>query len=247
MKRITGSLATAVALMWTALLQAQPPQQPQLPTAEAAVEQMMKYDKNEDGSLTADEITDQRMLPILKRADADENGIVTKKELTTLAEKDIADAKTAGPPGGPNGPGFGPPGGPGFGPPGGLGGRGKFGFGGPPPGDPAPPGQVLSESVLTSLNLTPKQKKQMEALQKLVDERLAKILTDEQKQQLQQMQMAPPPGGPEGPEGAPGENDPAAEPGNPPGGNKPGDAKGLPKRDPFLPGGGLPKKAPPKD
>jgi hypothetical protein len=54
-----------------------------------------------------------------------------------------------------------------------------------------------------SLKLTADQKKQLEDLQKDVDGRLAKILTDEQKKQLKDMRDRgpggfgpPPPGGP---------------------------------------------------
>jgi len=57
------------------------------------------------------------------------------------------------------------------------------------------------------LGLTADQKKQMEELQKDVDARLAKILTDEQKKQLKEMQERGPgglgPGGRGGP-GGPG-------------------------------------------
>src|SRR5207237_1078920 len=71
----------------------------------------------------------------------------------------------------------------GDGPKGGKGGLGgKGGFGGPPQ-----PGQVLSSGVQDALNLTADQKKQVETLQKDVDERLAKILTDAQQTQLQEM------------------------------------------------------------
>tara|TARA_R110002049_G_scaffold4601_5_gene32414 strand:+ start:590310 stop:590795 length:486 start_codon:yes stop_codon:yes gene_type:complete len=54
------------------------------------------------------------------------------------------------------------------------------GPGGPPP----QPGQVLPESVAGSLNLSVRQKRQLEALQDTVDKRLAALLTDEQKTQL---------------------------------------------------------------
>jgi hypothetical protein len=48
------------------------------------------------------------------------------------------------------------------------------------------------------LNVTAEQKKQLDELQKDVDDKLAKILTDEQKQQLRQMQDSFGPGGPGG-------------------------------------------------
>jgi outer membrane protein assembly factor BamB len=75
---------------------------------------------------------------------------------------------------GPSGPGGGPgrPGGPGAGP-----GR----LGGPPL-----PGQVLPLFLQNVLNLSAEQKKQLEGVQKEVDDRLGKVLTDEQKKQLKE-------------------------------------------------------------
>jgi Spy/CpxP family protein refolding chaperone len=84
-------------------------------------------------------------------------------------------------PGGPGGPG-------GFGP-GGPGG----GFGGPPQ-----PGQVLAAPLQEMLKLSADQKKQLEELQKDVDSKLGKILTDEQKKQLKDMREAGGRGGPGG-------------------------------------------------
>src|SRR5207249_1555406 len=84
----------------------------------------------------------------------------------------------------------------GDGPKGGKGGPGgKGGFGGG-----AQPGQILSPFAQEALNLTADQKKQVESLQKEVDERLAKILTDAQQAQLKEMQESGfggkgPPGG----------------------------------------------------
>src|SRR5205085_3730429 len=49
------------------------------------------------------------------------------------------------------------------------------------------PGQIMSASVQERLNLAAAQKKQMEELQKEVDSKLEKILTDEQKKQLKDM------------------------------------------------------------
>src|SRR5205085_613218 len=63
---------------------------------------------------------------------------------------------------------------------GGPGGRGGFGGFGPPP----QPGKVLPSGVQDSLKLTAEQKKKLEDLQKEVDERLGKILTEEQKKLL---------------------------------------------------------------
>ncbi len=56
------------------------------------------------------------------------------------------------------------------------------------------------------LNLSDKQKKQLEALQKDVDAKLEKILTDEQKKQLKEMRGGRGgPGGPPGGQGGPGD------------------------------------------
>lgn len=109
-----------------------------------------------------------------------------------------------GPPGGPGGfgPGGGgfPPGGPGgFGPPGGPGGSppgGPSGGGFPPdgPSDGGPPGrpggvqpsaaEASPLSILDLLRLTAEQKPQVETLQKELDTKLAKVLTEEQNKQL---------------------------------------------------------------
>ena len=105
----------------------------------------------------------------------------------------------AGPGAGFSGPGF--PG-PGFGGPGGPpGGSGPFPA--PPGGFPGlpQPGQVLPPPVQDTLKLTAEQKKQLEELQKEVDSKLDKLLTDDQRKQLAQMRQGfgPPGGAPSGP------------------------------------------------
>ncbi len=172
----------------------------------STVVRMMAFDKNHDGKLTRDEITDPRLLRLFDRADANKDGVVTKEELLALAARDAEEYQEPGPgdrgPGGPGGPG-------------GRGGRGRFG--GPPR-----PGQILPPFVRERLNLTAEQRKQLDALQKEVDDKLAKILTDDQKKQLKQMQQGfgrggfgrggrggrggPPPGG-GGPGGPPPDRD----------------------------------------
>jgi outer membrane protein assembly factor BamB len=69
---------------------------------------------------------------------------------------------------------------------------GGFGRGGPRGGPPRfggfpQPGQVLSPAVQASLELTAKQKKQLEEIQKEVDGKLAKVLSDKQQKQLKEM------------------------------------------------------------
>src|SRR5262245_32656987 len=76
------------------------------------VKRMMAFDKNKDGKLTKDEVTDRRLHRLFDRADKDKDGVVTLKELMALA----AELDAEGGEGGPGGPG----------------GRGPGGFGGPP-------------------------------------------------------------------------------------------------------------------
>ncbi len=173
---------------------------------DSIVNRMMAFDKNKDGKLTREEITDPRLLRLFDRADADKDGVVTREELVALATEMAAEQGQGGGKGrrGPGGP-DGPPDGPGGPPPGGPGGRGGFGFRGGPPR----PGQILPPFLRDQLNLTDTQMKKVDALQKEVDSKLDKILTDAQKKQLNEMRKGrggppggfggPPPGGPDGP------------------------------------------------
>src|SRR5690348_13691093 len=65
---------------------------------------MMAFDKNNDAKLTRDEVTDERLISLFERADADMNGTVTADELNALAQREHADEG-----GGPGGFGFGGP------------------------------------------------------------------------------------------------------------------------------------------
>ena len=143
------------------------------------VTQLMSYDKNKDGKLAKDELTDTRLQRIFERADADKDGFVTKDELTTMFTKSMAESGTQR--GGPGGPG------------GGRGGR----FG------PPQPGQILPDFMQDELKLTDAQKKQLATLQKEITAKLNKILTDEQQKQLKEMGERSP-GGPGGGPGGPG-------------------------------------------
>ncbi|HWE95280.1 MAG TPA: hypothetical protein VG269_15040 [Tepidisphaeraceae bacterium] len=163
----------------------------------SVVTRMMAFNKKKDGKLTRDEVTDSRLLRLFDQADANKDGVVTKEELIALAAKLEADAprgnggRGPGGPGGPGGPDDDGPGGPDDrGPGGGPGGAGRFR--GPPR-----PGQVLPTFLRERLNLSADQAKQIDDLQKDVDAKLAKILSDAQKQQLQEMR-GPGPGGPGG-------------------------------------------------
>jgi Spy/CpxP family protein refolding chaperone len=219
-------LAAACTVAMLAVATAQPPEESKKAKAKdyshaPIVVRMMAFDKNKDGKLTKDEITDSRLLRLFDRADANKDGVVTKEELMALAAQLEAESGQERGFGGPGGPGgFGPPGGPppdgpgGFGPPGGP---GRGGFGGPPR-----PGQILPPFMQERLNLTDNQKKQLEELQKEVDSRLGKILTSEQKQQLQEMRGGFGRGG-FGGRGGRGPGGPGrGGPGGPPDGRRPG-------------------------
>jgi hypothetical protein len=106
-----------------------------------------------------------------------------------------------GGPGGPDGPGGRGPGGPGDRGPGGPGGRGPGGPGGRGPGGPPPLGQIMPEFVQETLKLKDDQKKQVVELQKDVDTKVAKILTEDQNKQYKEMKDNPGRGGPGGPGG----------------------------------------------
>jgi Spy/CpxP family protein refolding chaperone len=97
------------------------------------------------------------------------------KVLTAAQKKQLKSAFTPG----------GPPGGPG---PGG------------PSGGGSQAGKILTAGQQDTLKLSPEQKKKLEAIQKEVDAKLDKLLTDEQKKQLKEMQQGPArfvgPGGP---------------------------------------------------
>jgi hypothetical protein len=100
---------------------------------------------------------------------------------------------------------------------GGPGGKGGFG--------PPALGQVMPAFVQEQLKLTDAQKKDLEAIQKDVDAKIEKLLTDDQKKAYKEMKdRGPGRGGPGGPGG------PGGGPGGPPGG--PGGAGGNPPPPP---------------
>jgi hypothetical protein len=209
MRFLPGIFAICLFVAFTALLAlAQRPggeDPPLTKSADAAdlVSRMMKFDKNKDGVLTKEEVSDERLHRLFDRADSDKNGKVTRSELTALAEKEHAD-EGDGP------PGFGPGGPPRFGPPPG-GGPGGSMFG------PPRPGEILPRMLQQLLKLSPEQRAKLEDLQKEVDERLDKILNNEQKKQLWEMRNRGP-----GRFGPPGGIRPRDFGGPPPGGPPPG-------------------------
>lgn len=112
---------------------------------------------------------------------------------------------------------------------GGQGGKGGFGGKGGPGGGGfgmrPQPGQIMPPFLAERLRLSADQKKQLADLQKDVDAKLDKLLTDEQKAELKKMREQGPggfPGGPGGAGGFPGGRDKGRGPGQ-------GGAKGPPK------------------
>ncbi len=188
MRKYTALFLAGACLIAASFVLAQNPA-----TADGLVARMMVFDKDGDGKLTKSEVTDERLHRLFDRADADKDGSVTKAELTALEARESASFR-----GGPGG--FGPPGGPG-------------GPGGPMMAPPRP-GEILPSFHQRALDLTPEQKAQLDELQKDVDSRLAKILTDAQKKTLDQMRRRGP-GGPGG-FGPPGRRGPGPGPGGPP-------------------------------
>jgi hypothetical protein len=206
-------LCLAFALVSTQLI-AQPSGEKQEPGKQnqkdfsdsSVVTRMMAFNLKKDGKLTKEEVTDPRLHRLFDQADANMDGVVTKEELIALAAKIDAEFGQGGPggkgPKGEKGPGGkGPKGekGPGGKGPGGKGGPGgplgkgqggPGGFGGPPQA-----GLIIPPFLQDQLNLTEGQKEQLSELQKLVDGRLDKILTEQQKQQLKEMRPGPPPKG----------------------------------------------------
>jgi hypothetical protein len=174
------------------------------PATKGFVDSLMAFDKNKNGKLEKSEMPDPRLRQLFDRADTNKDGVVTKEELAALAERMREEGGRRA--------GFGPPGGAG-GPPGGPPGQfGPRGFG------PPAPGQLLPPFLQERLKLTAEQKKQLEELQKEIDGKLDKILTEEQRKQLKDMRRGFGPRGPGGP------------PGRGPGGGPPGDGPSRPPR-----------------
>ncbi len=109
----------------------------------------------------------------------------------------VASLSPAQPPEGGKGKGDGKTdkGGKGFG----KGGPGGFGFGAGPA-----IGQIMPTFIQEQLKLTDAQKKELEAMQKDIDAKLDKILTEDQRKQLKEMKERRP-GGFGGPGGFPGQ------------------------------------------
>ena len=191
MKNILCLTTMLAVCLVTTTAWAQRPQRPQAGgnQVEAMLAKLKPFDANQDGAITIEEATDDRLKPLFERADEDGDGVATFAELTALFEKETTGQRR----------GFG-------------GGRPPAGAPpmGPPPGAPGPMGppemrigQVLPPFITARLELTGDQKEKLEELQKMVDQRLKAILTRDQMSQLQQMG---PPGGGLGPGGPPPRN-----------------------------------------
>jgi hypothetical protein len=202
MRRLAGLMSIILNLAATSLVVAQPPGPGQEVYSQSAtggdlVTRMMEFDQDKDGKLTKSEVTDKRLHRLFTRSDANNDGTVTKEELASLALKE--QSKNRG-----RSFGFGPPGG------------GPGGFMMMPPR----PGEILPPMVQERLGLSAVQRAEIASIQKEVDERLGKILNDEQKKQIQEMrQRIPGEFGPRG-GGPPGGFGPGR--GGPPGAGPPG-------------------------
>ena len=179
--RLAGLMSSMLILAVASLVMAQSPGPGQEVYSQSAtggdlVTRMMEFDKDKDGKLTKGEVTDKRLHRLFARSDANNDGTVTKEELASLAAKEESNGR---------GRSFG------FGPPGG----GPGGFMMMPPR----PGEILPPMAQQRLRLSPLQKAELASIQKEVDERLDKILSDEQKKQIQEMRQRGPGGfGPRG-------------------------------------------------
>ena len=208
------------------------------------IARLMALDKNSDGKLTEDEYTDSRLKPLLERADADKNKIVTREELTAQMQREGQGGGQGGPGQGPGGPGGMGEGGRGGGREGEFGGRG--GRGGGMRGMMMRPGTVLPDFLVQELKLSEEQRSQLAKLQATVDAELAKILNQDQQAQLKQLGERRPEGGRGGFEGGPGgfgpggpgQGGPGGQGGRPGPGGPPG---GPGANNDFKPGEGRPR------
>src|SRR5262245_30686530 len=97
MRRVRHLLfAAGCAVALAAVAAAQPPggrppeqgkARPKDGDGKAFVERMMAFDKNKDGKLTRDEITDPRLLRLFDEIDTNKDGVVTREELEAFAAK----------------------------------------------------------------------------------------------------------------------------------------------------------------
>ena len=103
MRNIVSIMAAGVLVVSAVTLVAQPPPRGPggpggAPTngVDAFIARMMTFDKDQDGKLAKDEITDARLKPLFERADADHDGVVAKAELTALYTKEASESANGG-------------------------------------------------------------------------------------------------------------------------------------------------------
>lgn len=109
MRVVAGLTSSVLILIVASVAAAQSP----LPGQEAyspsvaggdLVTRMMEFDKDKDGKLTKSEVTDSRLQRLFARADANNDGTVTRDELASMAAKEESNSRGRS-------FGFGPPGG----------------------------------------------------------------------------------------------------------------------------------------
>ena len=226
-------------------------------------------EKDKEGNINKADVP-EGLLRAFNRADANQDGKVTKEELTALKNQEAAilgggrgrdgapGRDAPGRDGQPGRPGEGAPGrdgqgregqpgrpgaGPGRDGPGGPGiQRGFPGVGGGGRMPAGGPGQIFPPFLGQILGLNEEQKNQMEALQKETTAKLEKILTEDQRKKLKDIRENGPIGrGPGGP-GGPGGRPEFGGPGGPGGRPGPGGPGGRP--GPDGPGGNRPEGSP---
>jgi Spy/CpxP family protein refolding chaperone len=195
-KCLSAVAVVAAAALFSGLAGAQPADHSTASDpGSSLVTRMMVFDKNHDGKLTKEEVTDERLHRLFDRADANSDGVVTREELVVLAEKFEAEAPQGGGPDGPGGPG-----GPGGGPRGGPGQDGRQGPGGGDNGF-----HLVPRFIERQLNLSEDQQQQIAQLEKETKAKLERILKPDQLKMLEQSRPGMRQGGPGGGQGRPGD------------------------------------------
>lgn len=114
MRKILCFTSVVALLAITSIAYSQGPGRPGRGSNDISVESFLArlkvFDANQDGSISAEEMTDSRLLPLIKRADKDGDGVATKDELVALFEQESSGQRGGfrGGPGG-GGPGGGGP------------------------------------------------------------------------------------------------------------------------------------------
>ena len=155
------------------------------------VSRLLGFDRNRDGALTRNEISDTRLIPIFERYDSNKDASLTREEIITGAEADSPGSTTAEPAASQPPATFGNEGKPMIARPTGIGGGGA-----PSPvtreNNPSAAfpdgltrvGQVVPDDIKDVLELSDKQKKQIDDLEKDIASRLDRILNAKQAQLL---------------------------------------------------------------